>query len=231
MVVRLSTAIGNATGSSGSSSFNISSVATFQQAQMLIVYIQTTTTTVTTVTQTNCIWTKAVGYNSTSLGGDTEIWYCLSTGASPGATVAVNISVGGQAGGVLAIYDTAMTALDQVASNGAAASSALSSGTTPSTTQAAELWVAGFTTPDHTSVGFGYSAPTNGFSIVLQNDFSNLALGLTHYGYLDKIVAASGAAASGVTSSGAVPYSAAIATFKFNTTSPSTFLTLLGCGN
>lgn len=229
---RLSTATGQTAGSNGASSFTVSPTITAGQSGILVVSTQLTTITVSTVTQTNVTWTLAVAYNATALGGDTEIWYASSAGASPGATITVNLGASGQAGGVEATYDTALTGsfVDKTASNGGISTASASTGTTSSTTQASEVWVGGITVPDNTSLGYGYSSPTNGFTIVVQGDWTNLNRGLTHYGYLDQIVTTTGTASTGATISPAAgAYSAAIATFKFASTGAG-LLSIMGCG-
>lgn len=171
---------------------------------------------VNSVVQTNCIWVKLLSYSGTVGGGTTDIWYCLSAGASPGATITINFASPTIAGGICGVFDTALSAADQQANNGSApGSTTATTGTTPTTTQASEVWIGAITVPDGTGVGYTFNTPTNGFALT-QANFSTLSNGAVHAGFLYKIVSATGAASTGVTiDSGGAPYGAAIGTFKF----------------
>lgn len=82
---------------------------------------------------------------------------------------------------------------DQTAFNSGNTVPALDSGTTPTTTKAQELWLAGFIFQNG---GRTYSTPTNGFSIIATGDNGQ------SNAVLSKHVAATGAANAGVSISG-----------------------------
>lgn len=216
MASRLSIVSGGTSGSSGATIFTVSPTISAGQSMIMTVHGGTNLDTVNSVSQTNCTWTKAVSVNALN-DGNTEIWYCIAAGASPGGTVTVNMGVTAVAGGVIGVYDTALisaTPLDKTASSTGNADPSVT-GTTASTTYANEVWVGALTVPDPTNVGFGYGAASNGFIKAKEGDFSGIAAGNTHYLYLEKFVLSTGAANSSASLGVSNAYSGAIATFEF----------------
>lgn len=216
---------GNATGNSGAISFTISPTVLAGQSMVLTVHVPLNTHTVSTVVQTNCTWIKITSISAVG-DGTTEIWYCTAAGASPGATVTVTMNLSGQAGGVIGVYDTALSATVDKTATSSGTSGSPATGTTATTTSPVELWVGGMSSPDPTNVGLGYAPITNGFTLT-EGDFANIFLGATHYGYVEKIVSSTGTAGTASTLGG-MNWTGVIAAIPF--VSATKFLSLLGCG-
>ena len=91
--------------------------------------------------------------------------------------------------------------LDQVAFQ--VGSGAVSTGSTPQTTAADELWVAVVMSRG----GGGHTAPSNGFT-----SLQSVATGAGTFSFLDQLVSTRGTATAGLTSSG--DYAAIVATLR-----------------
>jgi hypothetical protein len=96
--------------------------------------------------------------------------------------------------------------LDQHANNNGNSSNP-DSGSTPSTTQPSELWVAVLANGNTNNT---FSSPTNGFTI---EDTANSVSSGTSQAFLDKIVSGTGSADTSATSSGTGAWAGAIGTF------------------
>lgn len=185
---------------------------------------------VTSITQTGATWTKSVALNN---GEGIEIWSATNiSGAASSLTI--NIGVGGLANTAVFISEWSGGAtsgfLDKTATNflnNNGTNDTLDSGTTATTTQNNELWLA--------VLGVGgvsntiSSSPSNGFTQLDQQVYS---AGVFATGAYYKIVSATGAANTTVTTTGTVQnWTAGIATYKAataNTQVPQLMMTGLG---
>ncbi len=197
---RIQSATGN-TGSSASTSFVVTLAGTPSNGNTLVAVISTRGTAinqVTGITQTGATWSRA-SQAANANGTTTEIWHAPNVS---GAGTAITINQASlRSAAVVTEYSGILTAspLDQTA-NATGASIAPVTGTTPSTTQANELWIGG--------IGLSGSAYTLG---TVQNGFASITNAQTSSGtatdnakvyLLESITSAMGAAASGGTVSG-----------------------------
>lgn len=167
---------------------------------------------VTSITETGVTWVRAVQTANTN-GVTSEIWYALNISGA-GATVTVNLIASLKASAIIAEYSnvTSISALDQTAlSTGNNANPG--TGTTPTTAQADEVWVGGLAaigTPT-------WSSPINSFSIIAsaESTTGNASTRNTA-AYLDRVVSATGAAATAATLSTSAQWAGVIATLKQN---------------
>lgn len=213
------TRIQSATGSNGGATTitaTLGSAPTNGNALVAVVGTRgTSANRVTGITQTGVTWVKAIGAANAS-GTTTDIWYALNvSGAATSLTV--NLAASLKASVVIAEYSNiaGASAVDQTATNvSAAASNAPSTGTSPTTTVANELWIGGI--DQITSANSQtFSNPTNGFVIVAQTGSTGGSAGTRERsGLLEKIVSSTGTASTGATFSAATNWSGAIVTFK-----------------
>jgi len=168
------------------------------------------------ISETGVTWYKAGAY---SADADTEIWYGL-VGSGASASIAVAIA-GGTGGDFNEIGDAvewsglnAPGPLDQVSSGAADYSTSLNTGTTPTTSQASELWVGAAGGFDQGSlVDYTLSSPTNGFTLLDGTSLSGSGIGGS-LGYLYKVVSSTGTASTGVTAANPYYWGGIIATFE-----------------
>jgi autotransporter-associated beta strand protein len=211
--VRVQSATGFSSGSS-STSFAVTLSAAPANGNTLVAVISTRGTAadrVTGITSTGATWAR-VAQSTNSSGSTTEIWSApVGSGAATGVTIA---TVAGRCAGVVIEYSGILTAsaVDQTAASPGATSISPLTGTTPSTTQANELWIGG--------IGYRSSTPTlgsilNSFtSVASAQSTSNTPGNNAKVNALERIVSATGTASSGGTLDTSVAWSGAIATFK-----------------
>lgn len=169
----------------------------------------TTTGRVSSISQTGATWVKAIDVAGGS--STVDIWYALNvSGALTGVTINYAASV--VSGAIVIEYSGILGsgALDLTASNTGTYPGAADSGTTGTTTQADELWIAGLT--DTLFPSSNWDAPANSFTEITENN--NIFLNLVAE---EKIVSATGTANTSATrasSPGSGNWAGAIATFK-----------------
>ena len=164
---------------------------------------------ITGVSETGASWTQQKALQAGSQFDD-EIWMAPNVSGA-GATITISITnFANKASIVVNVCEYSgltVSPLDQTASNSNLGSSMTDTGTTPTTTQASELWVGGV------AAGAGQSTPTNGFTLldgaVYNGGTSNLA-----DAYLEKIVSSTGAANSGTTLTTSTVWIGLMTTFK-----------------
>lgn len=209
-LVRSST---GSTGANAATSFNVTMSASAGAGNTMIAVISTRGTAadrVTGITQTGSTWSRVTQATNTN-GTTTEIWSAPDV-AGGGTTVTIN-QASLRSAAVVMEYSGVLTAgaVDQLASS-TGSSTAPVTGTTPTTAQANELWVAG--------VGFISSAPTlgsisNGFSSITSAQSSNSTASNNAKVYaLQRVVSATAAAFSGGALSASAQWAGAIATFR-----------------
>lgn len=169
------------------------------------------TTTVLSISQVGVAWTLAS--RSTFAGTKTvEIWIGAVTGTSPLAALSVNFSgVSQYASMVVAEWRGLSGAVDRTA-GAIGVGTAVSSGPTPTTTVADELWVGGFSTQPDTNNVF---APLAGFTIRGQNPGASTGdpLNSERSVMLDLVVASTGVATAAATQTIGNVWAATVATF------------------
>jgi autotransporter-associated beta strand protein len=162
---------------------------------------------VTGITQAGVTWTRAA--QSVNINGTTaEIWYGPA-GPSAGKLVTIN-QVTNYSAAVVMEYSGILLAnpVDQIASNSGRSTTA-STGTTPTTTQAKELWIGGLSIADGR---YTLSAIANGFTTVASPK-SGSGSGDSIIYALEKIVTATGTASTSGTLT-RDQWSGVIVTFK-----------------
>lgn len=216
--VLVQSASGN-TGTSASTSFNVSLTAAPTTGNTLIAVISTRGTAanrVSAIAQAGASWSRAS--QATNINGTTtEIWYASNVSAA-GTTVAIT-QASLRSAAVVMEYKGVLTAssLDQIG-NSTGNNTTTVTGNTPITTQANELWVAG--------IGFVSSAPTlasllNSFtSVAIAQSTNNTAGNNVKVYALQRVVTATATASSGGALSTSAQWSGAIVTFK--TVTPTT---------
>jgi hypothetical protein len=206
--------VNSATGVSvnNQASFNVTVTAP-ADGNTLIAVISTRSTTanaVSSISQTGASWSRAASTTGTA-GVTTEIWYAPNIS---GAATTVTINVSGGSGfdstAVVAQYDGILSAsaLDKTATS-TGTNTAAFTGATATTTQANELWIGGIGLADNVS----FSSPTNSFTSFANVNSGGSSTRSTIYA-LERIVTATGAAASGGTVSATAQWAGAMATFK-----------------
>ncbi|MCL1977625.1 MAG: hypothetical protein FWG55_05960 [Candidatus Bathyarchaeota archaeon] len=154
-------------------------------------------------------WTRQ-NYSSDSAlyGRRVEIWTGIVAGTvSPTLTITLSANADPVIANV-AEYSglTTSNILDTMASSIGAYTTTLTTGTTPTTSQADELWIGGIINVINPTSGAGITSPTNSFTL---HDGSGYVGGLTvALAYLDRIVSATGAAYTGATGASGATYSA-----------------------
>jgi autotransporter-associated beta strand protein len=233
-------------------SFTVTLASPPANGNLLVALINTDRTNapmVTGITQNSGTvnWTYATsssGLIGLGYGAETEIWYATNVqNAGKSATItfkAPGIAIRLGAAAVVAEYSGVATsgALDQTATNSAYHSASYSTGTTPTTTQANELWVAG--------IGILNGGPSNGTYVTVSSyspgwqvadycDKSWLLASTNTYYYdtiymLDTNVTAIGQANCSGNLSANTNWAAVIATFKASSynTYTTNMLTLAG---
>jgi hypothetical protein len=210
--VRVSVATG-AVGGSAATSFGVT-VAPPTNGHTLIAVIATrgnTANRVASISQAGANWVRAaqgVNANNTT----TEIWYASGVSNAVG-TVTINLAASLFAAAVVTEYDgvLAVSPLDVTASN-TGNSSGATTGATPTTTQANELWIGGI---GLVNSGHTLSGVLNAFSAIGHAQSSSGTAGNNAKVYaLERIATAAGSASSGGTLSTSAQWSGAMATFK-----------------
>jgi len=207
---------GDARGTSTSSPISVTMSAAPQQGDTLIAVIVTRSytaySTVSSITQTGVTWTHVTsGQGSGYL--DVEIWIgVVGSGASSSASVAVGSSVVAGVADICEYKGIASSPTDETASN-SGSSTTTDTGTTPTTTQANELWIGGIVSAS----GSQLTSPTNGFTLLDGAGYNYLISAA----YLEKIVSSAGTADSGTTASSA-QWAGCIAAFKAATATTTT---------
>lgn len=172
---------------------------------------------VSSITQTGATWTRQAQRSNAS-GVTTEVWAAFNvSGAS--TTVTVNLAASLKASAIIVEYSGLATSgsLDQTATN-SGSSSAPSTGTTATTSQADELWIGGIANINTST----YSAPTNSFTEVAEAASGGGASSTRNNAvFLERIVAATGTASTGATLSGTQQWAGVVATFRAAATNPS----------
>jgi hypothetical protein len=154
-------------------------------------------------------WTRQ-NYSSDSAlyGRRVEIWTGIVAGTvSPTLTITLSANADPVIANV-AEYSGLNTSniLDTVASNTGSYTTTLTTGTTPTTNQADELWIGGIINVINPTSGAGITSPTNSFTLY---DGTGYVGGLTvALAYLDRIVSATGTAYTGATGASGATYSA-----------------------
>ena len=170
----------------------------------------TTAARVSAIAQTGATWTRAAQATNTN-GTTIEIWYAPNVSGAAAAITVTQASL--RSAAVVIEYSgvLASSPLDQTA-NATGSSAAPVTGTTPTTTQANELWICG--------IGFISSTPTlgtflNGFNSVSSMQSTNGTASNNAKVYaLDDLASATASASSGGTLSVSAQWAGAIATFK-----------------
>jgi hypothetical protein len=168
------------------------------------VYDTETIKTCSSITETNVVWTKQI--SRTFAKGQIGIWFgVVSASASTTVTIAFSGYEFTRAVVDICEYSGILTAsfLDKSASSYGGPTTPAVTGTTANTTQNDELWVGAIG-----CYSYAQSTPAGGFTLLdgaLYTSISN--------GYLELIVSATGAAASGTTPTSATLYGGCIATF------------------
>jgi hypothetical protein len=213
---RVRSATGN-TGSNAALTIMVNMGTAPANGNTMIAVISTRGTSanrVSGITQTGATWSRAAQTVGTA-GTTTEIWYAPNVSSAAAAVSITQANLRSAAvvmeySGVLAV-----SPLDQTA-NTTGSSTAAVTGTTPTTTQANELWIGG--------IGYNSSTPTlgtpnNSFVSVANAQSTNTTAGNNAKVYaLERIVTATGTANSGGTLTASAQWSGAIATFKATST-------------
>ena len=153
--------------------------------------------TVTSITQTGATWTNVTSKAATRT--QAEIWKASNISGA-GTVITVNLSGTLTVGGATASEFSGLdpSPIDKTASASGSGTAPVS-GTTATTTEANEVWIASITNDNG-----GQSSPTNGFT---------LTTSASNAGYLEKIVSSTGTASTGVTTATS-NWAGCIATFK-----------------
>lgn len=162
------------------------------------------------ISQTGATWQYAS--NSANSNVDVEIWYANNVSGA-GTSVTISVSTSKVAATIVEYSGLATSSvLDQVASTSSTGTgTSPSSGTTPTTNQASELWVGGLANVNTNT----YSAQTNSFTEVAESATTGGSPGTkSNSAFEEKIVSATGAASVSATLSGSVEWAGTIATFK-----------------
>jgi hypothetical protein len=177
-------------------------------------------------------WTRQNYSSDASLyGRRVEIWTGIVSGT---ASASLTITLSASANPVIANvaeYSGLNTSslLDTSASSIGSYTTTLTTGTTPTTSQADELWLGGIINVINPASGAGITSPTNSFTLY---DGTGFVDGLTvALAYLDRIVSATGAAYTGATGASGATYSAyagCIVTLKGGTGGGGTDLVVAG---
>lgn len=210
---RVQSATGN-TGSGSASSISVSLGTVPVSGNTLIAVIATrgnTSGIVTSITQTGATWTRAIqaARTSSSPGVTNEIWYASGVSGA-GTSITINQSTVKSAAVVIEYSGLLVPGpLDQTAT-ATGSGSAVSTGTTASTSEANELWIGGIAISSGSTT---VSSILNGFTSVANsatNGFNNAKA----YA-LEKIVSATGTASSGGTASNSnITWAGTMATFR-----------------
>lgn len=210
--VRVQSGKGN-TGSSANTTLRVTLPAAPSDGNSLIAVISTRGTSasrVSGITGGGATWSRVAQATNTS-GSTTEIWY--GPGVSSGTTDITITQASLRSAAVVIEYSglLAPASLDVAASNTGSGTTA-STGTTAPTSQANEVWIGG--------IGIAGSSPTlsaitNNFTTV-DNAASTRSVASSNARIyaLERIVTATGAAATGGTLSASAQWSGAIATFR-----------------
>lgn len=194
----------SATGFTASgSSFTITLSSTPVNGNTIIVSA-VTTGTISSISQTGVTWTKDVA--QTPGGTDEEFWHG-NVGASPGSVITVNLSGGTIGSGIAWEFSGLTSSPYDIAANNTGTSTAPDSGTTGTTSQAVELYLAFWS---QSGTGQTFSSATNSFTGLVQSTNT----GHHVFGGAYKIVGATGTADSAVTSSASAVWWGSIATYK-----------------
>jgi hypothetical protein len=202
-LARVGTPATGSTGGSAANSFNVT-VGAPTDGNTLIAVISTRGTNgnmVTNISQTGASWSRASQATNTA-GVTVSIWYAPNV-SNASTTVTINLASALFASASVMEYSGVLSAspVDQTASADGDSTNAVT-GTTSTTAQGDELWMA--------AVGLNASQPVlgsiaNGFSTVTNAASTSATVSTNAKVYaLEKIVSASGAAASGGTLSGTV---------------------------
>jgi autotransporter-associated beta strand protein len=191
----------NSTGADAATSFVVTLGATPANSNTLVAVISTRGTSsdrVTGITGGGVTWSRA-SQAANANGVTTEIWYGPNVS---GGTTAITISQDSLLSAAVVMEYSgilAATPLDQIA-NATGASTNAVTGTTPSTTQASELWIGGIGLSGST---YTLGAALNGFaSITNAQTGSATATNNAHVYALEAITNVTGLAASGGAVSG-----------------------------
>ena len=218
--VRVGSAATGNTGSSASTAISVSGMTATTAGNTLVAVISTRGTSTGRVTGITGggTWAKAAESANTN-GTTTEIWYAPNISAGVTSVSITQASL--RSAAIVMEYSGILTAspLDQInAASSTGSSTAASTGTTPATLQASELWVGG--------IGFINSTPTlgiiqNSFGSITSSQSTNATTSNNAKVYALEYIAS--ATSSGVSSGGTLSISAqwsgAIATFKAASTS------------
>jgi hypothetical protein len=212
--VRVQSATGN-TGSSAQTAITVNLGSAPVNGNTLVAVISTRGTNlsrVTSITNANVTTWKRAAQSANANGTTTEIWYAPVGVGNAGTAVTITQASLRSAAAVME-YSGVFTAspLDQTAS-ATGSSTTAATGTTPTTTQAGELWVGGIGL-----VSSNYTLTVTGtpaFNSVTNANSRNRTAGNNARVYaLDYYPAATGTASSGGTVSSSSQWSGAIATF------------------
>lgn len=211
---------GRGTGDSNIS-LAVTMAATPTNGNVLLAVVGVTDTdgykTVTSIVETNVAWTlqlrvQAYPANWSDSYMNIEIWYgVVSPSASTDVTVNLSAAPNNRVTADIYEYSGMATSsfLDRTASNSGIANQT-DTGTTANTTQNDELWIGGIVAVDP---GTDQTTPTQSFTLYDGVHEHSSTGRKTSLGYLEKIVAATGAANSGTTVSNS-DWTGCIATFK-----------------
>lgn len=206
--------IRSATGNSGTgaTTYNVTLASAPTNGNTLVAVLTTRGTSagrVTGIGQPGASWSR-VAQVANSGGVTTEIWYAPAV-ANAGTAITITNATSLRAAAVIIEYRglLAADAIDKTA-NATGNSTTAVTGTTPATTQGAELWLGGIGIADGRRT---LSSIGNGFSIVASPKSGSLNVDAMIYA-LEKIVSTNGAASSGGTLNSSDAWAGAIATFK-----------------
>ncbi|MCX6915828.1 MAG: YDG domain-containing protein, partial [Verrucomicrobia bacterium] len=201
-----------ATGTAGSFAVNMGTAPT--NGNTLVAVISTRGTSagrVTSISQTGATWSRATQAANAN-GSTTEIWYAPNVSGAA-ATLTINQAGLRSAAVVMEYSGLAAANLDQVSSGATGNSAAASTGATPATTQATEVWVGGIGLVDSGLTLTPTGAPLFTSRGSAQSASTTANLNAKAY-FLDYTAEAIGTASAGGTISASSQWSGAIATFK-----------------
>ena len=211
--VRVASRTGN-TGTGTSTTISVSGMTATTAGNTLVAVISTRGTTTSRVSGISGggTWVRAA-QSANANGTTTEIWFAPNISA--GVTTVTITQANLRSAAVVIEYSGILTVspLDQInAASSTGSSTSPVTGTTPTTTQANELWIGG--------IGYISSTPTLG---TIQNSFTSVATAEStsstasdnaNVYALERIVTGAAAASSGGTLSVSAQWSGAVATFK-----------------
>ncbi len=215
-LVATSSVSGCATGSTASTTITCVHGLPLKVGDSLVMIISTkgsSTAEVSSISGANPAWSKniSVATSTGSTANSTDIWSSVNI---VNASATMTVTLANRLVGAVKIAEysgiVGTGAADVNATTTGPASNPAKTGTTATTNQAKELWIAGVTDVDARRT---FSASTGGFTLEATTSTGSTTGGL-NIALLDKIVSATGVASSSLTMSTAVINSGAIQTFK-----------------